>query len=190
MTGMDTAVEVAGVGMHPFGRFPERSLKDLVRVAVVRALVDAGIGTKDVQAVYSSNGMAGVLQGQEQIRGQSVLRDVGIERGERDPPGKRRDGSRDRHRGQPLGERQRRRLYDERRDPVGQRALLAPADDLAIAPARARGRRSYRGDLEPGMVRQQADELLADRAGGTEHADRDLRCHGASRARRSVANRT
>jgi acetyl-CoA acetyltransferase len=66
--------------MHPFGRFPERSLKDLVRVAVVRALVDAGIGTKDVQAVYSSNGMAGVLQGQEQIRGQSVLRDVGIER--------------------------------------------------------------------------------------------------------------
>jgi acetyl-CoA acyltransferase len=73
-------VEIAGVGMHPFGRFPERSLKDLVRVATVRALDDAGIGTKDVQAVYSANGMAGMLQGQEQIRGQSVLRDVGLER--------------------------------------------------------------------------------------------------------------
>lgn len=72
-------VEVAGVGMHPFGRFPEASLKDLARVAIVRALVDAGLGTKDVEAVYSANAMAGLLQGQEQIRGQSVLREVGIE---------------------------------------------------------------------------------------------------------------
>ncbi|HEY1688272.1 MAG TPA: thiolase family protein [Solirubrobacteraceae bacterium] len=73
-------VSIAGVGMHPFGRFPERSLKDLARVAVVRALQDAELGVKDIQAVYSANGMAGLLQGQEQIRGQSVLRDVGIER--------------------------------------------------------------------------------------------------------------
>jgi acetyl-CoA acetyltransferase len=76
----DVNVEIAGVGMHPFGHFPERSLKDLVRVAVLRALDDAGIGIKDVQAVYSANGMAGMLQGQEQIRGQAALRDVGIER--------------------------------------------------------------------------------------------------------------
>ncbi len=66
--------------MHPFGRFPEKSLKDLVREATVRAVTDAGIGVKDIQAVYSANGMAGLLQGQEQIRGQSALRDVGIER--------------------------------------------------------------------------------------------------------------
>ena len=77
-SGID--IEVAGVGMHPFGRFPERSLKDLVRVAVVRALDDASLGVKDIQAVYAANGMAGMLQGQEQIRGQSALRDVGIER--------------------------------------------------------------------------------------------------------------
>jgi acetyl-CoA acetyltransferase len=75
-----TQIEVAGVGMHPFGRFHERSLKDLARVAVVRALDDAGLGIKDVDAVYASNGMAGLLQGQEQIRGQSALRDVGLER--------------------------------------------------------------------------------------------------------------
>jgi acetyl-CoA acetyltransferase len=73
-------VVVAGVGMHPFGRFPDASLKDLARVAIVRALVDAGIGVKDVEAVYSANAMGGLLQGQEQIRGQSVLREVGIER--------------------------------------------------------------------------------------------------------------
>jgi len=75
-----TAVEVAGVGMHPFGRFEDRSLKDLARVAVARAVDDAGIAIADLDAVYSANGMAGLLQGQEQIRGQAALRDVGIER--------------------------------------------------------------------------------------------------------------
>jgi len=73
-------IEVVGVGVHPFGRFPQASLKDLARVATLNALADAGLGVKDVQAAYSANAMAGVLQGQEQIRGQSVLRDVGIER--------------------------------------------------------------------------------------------------------------
>jgi acetyl-CoA acetyltransferase len=76
----EQTIEIAGVGMHPFGRFPDASLKDLARVAVVRALGDAGVGVRDVQAVYSANAMAGLLQGQEQIRGQSVLRDLGIER--------------------------------------------------------------------------------------------------------------
>jgi acetyl-CoA acetyltransferase len=66
--------------MHRFGRFPDASLKDLAREAIVRALADAELGFKDVEIVYSSNALAGVLQGQEQIRGQSVLRDVGIER--------------------------------------------------------------------------------------------------------------
>lgn len=72
-------VVVAGVGMHPFGRFPALSLKDLARTATLRALLDAGIGPKDVEAVYSSNAMAGSLQGQEMIRGQAVLRETGIE---------------------------------------------------------------------------------------------------------------
>ena len=72
-------VEIAGVGMHPFGRFLASSLKDLGRVAGLRALADAGIGVKDVQAAYSANGLAGILSGQEQIRGQTVLRDMGIE---------------------------------------------------------------------------------------------------------------
>lgn len=71
---------VSGVGMHPFGRFPDSSLKDLARVAIVRALDDADIGVKAVDAVYSANAMAGILQGQEQIRGQAVLRDVGLDR--------------------------------------------------------------------------------------------------------------
>jgi acetyl-CoA acetyltransferase len=75
-----TRAAVAGVGLHAFGRHPERTLKDLARVAILRALSDAGLGVKDVEAVYSANALAGVLQGQEQIRGQTVLRDVGIDR--------------------------------------------------------------------------------------------------------------
>jgi acetyl-CoA acetyltransferase len=73
-------VTIVGVGMHRFGRFPDASLKDLARVAVSRALDDAALGIKDIQAVYSANAMGGLLQGQEQIRGQAALRDLGLER--------------------------------------------------------------------------------------------------------------
>lgn len=77
---MNNDIEIIGVGMHPFGRFVGSSLKDLARVAVLNALVDAGLGVKDLDAAYSSNAMGGLLQGQEMIRGQAVLREVGIER--------------------------------------------------------------------------------------------------------------
>jgi len=72
-------VHVAGVGMHPFGRHPDLSLKDLARTAALRAVADAGVAMSDIDAVYSANAMAGALQGQEQIRGQAVLRDIGLE---------------------------------------------------------------------------------------------------------------
>ena len=48
-------VAVIGVGMHPFGRFPGVSLKDLARVAVIKALDEPHLGVKDVDAVYSAN---------------------------------------------------------------------------------------------------------------------------------------
>lgn len=72
-------IDVSGVGMHPFGRFPELGLKDLARVAIIRALTDAGIGPGAVGAVYASNSLGGALSGQHQVRGQTVLADVGIE---------------------------------------------------------------------------------------------------------------
>lgn len=76
---MNDDVVVAGVGMHPFGRHPDLALKDLARVAAVRAMADAGIGPRQVQLVYSANAMAGMLQGQEMVRGQTVSREFGIE---------------------------------------------------------------------------------------------------------------
>ncbi len=53
-------VVVLGVGLHPFGRFPEKSLEDLGREAALEALRDAGIEYKDVEAGYCGRVAPGV----------------------------------------------------------------------------------------------------------------------------------
>jgi acetyl-CoA acetyltransferase len=72
-------VVVLGVGMTRFGKFLERSIKDLSREAVEETLKHAGIDRRDIQAAYVSNSMAGLMTGQESIRGQVWLRPLGIE---------------------------------------------------------------------------------------------------------------
>jgi acetyl-CoA acyltransferase len=69
---------VAGAGMTRFAKSPH-SLRDLAGEAVRAALADAGVGVGDVQAAYVGNAVAGLVTGQEMIRGQVVLRPVGIE---------------------------------------------------------------------------------------------------------------
>jgi acetyl-CoA acetyltransferase len=69
---------VAGVGMTRFGKFLERGLKSLGEEAVTQALADAGVGTADIQAAWVGNAAAGLVTGQECIRGQVVLRKAGI----------------------------------------------------------------------------------------------------------------
>ena len=71
-------VFVSGVGMTRFARFPERSLKDLTREAVDLALADAGVEKSDLQAAFAANSMAGIVTGQESIRGQVALNAMGI----------------------------------------------------------------------------------------------------------------
>jgi len=46
------SVYVAGIGLHPFGRFPEKSVHDLARTSVLEAMKDAGIVYRDLQAAY------------------------------------------------------------------------------------------------------------------------------------------
>ncbi|MBI2060949.1 MAG: thiolase family protein [Nitrospirae bacterium] len=72
-------VMVVGVGMTHFGKFPDRSLKDLAREAVESALKNAGMDKGALQAAYVGNAMAGLMSGQECIRGQVLLRPLGIE---------------------------------------------------------------------------------------------------------------
>jgi acetyl-CoA acetyltransferase len=69
---------VAGCGATAFGKHRQRSLKSLVAEAVAGALADAGASAGEVQAVYFANASAGLLSGQEMIRGQVLLRDLGF----------------------------------------------------------------------------------------------------------------
>ncbi|UCE84588.1 MAG: thiolase family protein [Deltaproteobacteria bacterium] len=74
---MERAV-VAGVGMTRFGKHLDTGLKALGREAVLAALADAGIDKSALQAAFVGNAMAGLITGQECIRGQVVLRSAGI----------------------------------------------------------------------------------------------------------------
>ena len=70
---------IIGVGMHKFGKFLDKSLKDLTREAVWNAIHDAGIDASLIEGAYFSNVLAGLITGQEAIRGQVFLRDAGFE---------------------------------------------------------------------------------------------------------------
>jgi len=69
---------ITGVGYHPFGRFPDASLKGLAMTAALAALDDAGIGVRDVDAAVCANAYGGLLNGQESIRGETWLRGIGL----------------------------------------------------------------------------------------------------------------
>jgi len=71
---------VAGVGMTHFGKHMEAGLKALGAEAVQAALADAGIGADDLEAAYVGNAAAGLITGQESIRGEVILRGMGIGR--------------------------------------------------------------------------------------------------------------
>jgi len=72
-------VFILGVGMHPFGKFLDKGLKDLTRVAVWSAIRDAGIDANLIEAAYFSNVLAGLITGQEGVRGHVFLRDSGFQ---------------------------------------------------------------------------------------------------------------
>ena len=69
---------IAGAAMTQFGKFPDSTIRSLAEEAVDEALRDAGIGPEAVQMVFFSNATAGVLHGQEMIRGQVALRHTGL----------------------------------------------------------------------------------------------------------------
>jgi acetyl-CoA acetyltransferase len=71
-------VVVAGVGMTKFGRFYDRTIKSLGAEAITEALRDAGVERDDVQAVFFANAVAGLVTGQECIRGETVLHPMGF----------------------------------------------------------------------------------------------------------------
>ena len=71
-------VRVVGAGMTRFGKFLKRGLRDLAEEAVQHTVQDAGLGLTEVEAAYVGNSVAGLITGQETIRGQVVLRKTGL----------------------------------------------------------------------------------------------------------------
>lgn len=71
-------VAVVGTGITRFGRFPETGLKALSSGVVVAAMADAGARAADVDSVFFANAVAGVITGQEMIRGQVALRETAL----------------------------------------------------------------------------------------------------------------
>jgi len=76
-------VYVAGVGLHPFGRFAERSLTALGADAVRAALADAGVGRGGFQAAFCGTVYGGVAAGHKVLTalGLSGVAIVNVEAG-------------------------------------------------------------------------------------------------------------
>jgi acetyl-CoA acetyltransferase len=71
-------VFVVGAGMTRFGKHPEATVRDLAEEAVASAIASAEISVGDIDAVVSANAVEGLMTGQENIRGQVMLRETGL----------------------------------------------------------------------------------------------------------------
>ena len=69
---------ILGVSMTRFGKFPDRSLQDLAYEPVWNAIRESNIDPHDIDIAFVGNAYAGLITGQESIRGQVVLREAGI----------------------------------------------------------------------------------------------------------------
>src|SRR5882757_6230128 len=69
---------IGGIGMTRFGKYLDRTLKDLGAEAVHAACRDADVGADAIDAAFVSNSLAGLLTGQESVRAQTILAPLGI----------------------------------------------------------------------------------------------------------------
>ena len=74
-----SSIYIVGVGMTRFGKFLERSVKDLTAEAVTSALQDADAGISDIEGAWFANAAQSTLEGQGSIPGEIALRNMGIQ---------------------------------------------------------------------------------------------------------------
>ena len=74
-----SAIYVVGVGMTAFGKFLDKSVKQMTREAVETALKDAGATQSMVGTAFFANATQGAMEGQHMVKGQVALRDMGFE---------------------------------------------------------------------------------------------------------------
>ncbi|MEO6029556.1 MAG: transporter [Candidatus Binatia bacterium] len=69
-------VAVVGLGMHPWGKFPDKSVQQLCRVAVDAALKDAGVAWREIEAVAAASSRFSGGRGWG-LNGNDVVDDMG-----------------------------------------------------------------------------------------------------------------
>jgi acetyl-CoA acyltransferase len=72
-------VYIIGLGMIRFNKYPDRGVREMAHEATALALADAGLQKEDLQAAFFSNTFWGMFSRQHSIRGQVILRSMGIE---------------------------------------------------------------------------------------------------------------
>jgi acetyl-CoA acyltransferase len=73
-------VYIIGLGMIRFGKYPTETVRTMAEKAINLALDDCGLQKKDLQAAYFSNTFWGMFDNQHSIRGQVVLRGMGVDK--------------------------------------------------------------------------------------------------------------
>ena len=74
-----THAYIIGLGMIRFNKYPDRGVRDMAHEVTRLALKDAGLEKSDLQAAFFSNSFWGMFSNQHSIRGQVILRSMGID---------------------------------------------------------------------------------------------------------------
>jgi acetyl-CoA acetyltransferase len=70
---------IIGLGMIRFSKYPDRDVRDMAHEVTNLALKDAGISKDAIESAFFSNTFWGMFSNQHSIRGQVILRTMGIE---------------------------------------------------------------------------------------------------------------
>jgi len=73
-------VFIIGLGMIRFGKYPDRGVRNMAHEAIRLALADADLSSEDLQAAFFSNTFWGMFDNQHSIKGQVVLRSMGVDK--------------------------------------------------------------------------------------------------------------
>lgn len=73
-------VYIIGLGMIRFNKYPDRDVRDMAHEVTRLALADAGLDGQSIDAAFFSNTFWGFFGNQHSIRGQVILRSMGIEK--------------------------------------------------------------------------------------------------------------
>ncbi|MDM7987687.1 MAG: thiolase family protein [Smithella sp.] len=71
-------VYVIGVGMIRFNKYPDKTVQSMAHEAIELVLKDAGLTKEDMEAVFFANTFWGMFDNQHSIRGEVVMRNMGV----------------------------------------------------------------------------------------------------------------